>query len=127
MSNLAPDIGTKLAKLLPRLASPHDGEVLATVEAIRRTLERAGFSLHDLADRLAEATPAPPANPSLSADQKEQFARANWLINNVKNDLSGKQAKFVETVIKLLSDGMSLTDKQAGWLTGLCDIHGYRS
>jgi len=67
------------------------------------------------------------ANASLSADQKEQFARATWLINNVKNDLSGKQAKFVETVIKLLSNGLSLTDKQAGWLTGLCDIHGYRS
>lgn len=127
MSNLAPDIGTKLAKLLPRLASPHDGEVLATVEAIRRTLERAGLSLHDLADRLAEATPVPPANPSLSADQKEQFARATWLINNVKNDLSAKQAKFVETVIKLLSDGLSLTDKQSDWLNGLCDIHGYRS
>lgn len=125
MSNLAPDIGTKLAKLLPRLASPHDGEVLATVEAIRRTLERAGLSLHDLADRLAKATPVTPANPSLSADQKEQFTRATWLINNVQNDLTSKQAKFVETVIRLLSDGRALTDKQSDWLNGLCDIHGY--
>jgi hypothetical protein len=39
----------KICKLLPRLASDHDGEVIATVAAIRRTLGSVGGSLHELA------------------------------------------------------------------------------
>jgi hypothetical protein len=38
-----------IAKLIPRLASDHDGEVLATVAAIRRTLASQKLDLHDLA------------------------------------------------------------------------------
>ena len=42
-------LGPKLAKLIPRLASDHDGEVVATVAAIRRTLQAGGADLHDFA------------------------------------------------------------------------------
>jgi hypothetical protein len=38
-----------LSKLIPRLASNHDGEVVATVRAIERVLKSAGRDLHDLA------------------------------------------------------------------------------
>jgi hypothetical protein len=49
MSALAPIPGAKLALLIPRLASNHDGEVVATARAIYRTLEAAGRDFHDLA------------------------------------------------------------------------------
>ena len=47
---LSPLVTDRIAKLIPRLASNHDGEVIATVAAIRRTLDGAGLDLHDLAE-----------------------------------------------------------------------------
>lgn len=44
----------KLALLIPRLGSTFDGEILATVQAIKRTLAGAGLDLHALAQELAE-------------------------------------------------------------------------
>jgi hypothetical protein len=51
------DLTPKLAKLIPRLGSNHDGEVVATAEAIIRTLAAAGLDLHDLARALAGDEP----------------------------------------------------------------------
>ena len=48
LSNVAP----KISKLVPRLASEHEGEVVATVRAIERTLKGAGHDWHDLAKAL---------------------------------------------------------------------------
>ena len=42
------DIAAKLAKLLPRLGSEHEGEVVATVRAIDRILTAAGLDWHSL-------------------------------------------------------------------------------
>jgi hypothetical protein len=57
----------KIAKLIPRLASDYDGEVIATVRAIARTLYGAGKDFHDLAcavqQETAPANAAPPAEP----------------------------------------------------------------
>jgi hypothetical protein len=51
------DVAPKLAKLIPRLGSNHDGEVVATVDAIVRTLAAIGLDLHDLARALAGDEP----------------------------------------------------------------------
>ena len=51
MTALAP-IAPKLARLIPRLGSDHDGEIVATVRAIRRTLAAERLDLHDLANAL---------------------------------------------------------------------------
>jgi hypothetical protein len=51
----------KLALLIPRLASNHDGEVVATARAIRRVLGAAGHDLHDLAAVLARVDSHRPA------------------------------------------------------------------
>jgi hypothetical protein len=48
----------KLSKLIPRLASDHDGEVVATARAIERVLKASGHDWHDLA-----AMVAPPLAP----------------------------------------------------------------
>ena len=42
-------LAVQLAKLIPRLASDHDGEIVATVKAIGRTLKSAGSDFHALA------------------------------------------------------------------------------
>ena len=47
-------IAERLGKLIPRLASDHDGEVTATVSAISKTLQGAGLDWHDLAKRVAD-------------------------------------------------------------------------
>lgn len=129
MADLSPDLSGKLARLIPRLASDHDGEVIATVAAIRRTLDRAGLSLHDLAARLAEATPvhreAKPEPKQANPHRAEHLARAVWLRDNVLDDLTEKQANFVAKAIGLLQAGHALSDRQAGWLAGLCSMHGF--
>jgi hypothetical protein len=48
LKTLAP-VRPMLAKLIPRLGSNHDGERLATVDAIKRTLGSAGCDWHDFA------------------------------------------------------------------------------
>ena len=49
MSALNNNLTCRLQKLLPRLASDSDGEVIATVRAIQGTLRAEGNDLHDLA------------------------------------------------------------------------------
>ena len=64
MTSLAPTL-PKLEKLVPRLASDADGEVVATVRAIDRTLRGAGCDWHDLTEVLAPLRPqaVPKARP----------------------------------------------------------------
>ena len=50
-------IAPKLSKLIPMLATDHDGEVVATVRAISRTLKGAGMDFHSLVDALCERRP----------------------------------------------------------------------
>jgi hypothetical protein len=53
-------IASKLAKLLPLLASDKPGEVAATAAAINRTLAAAGADLHDLASAIEGLSKAAP-------------------------------------------------------------------
>lgn len=76
IEQVLPDV----AKLLPRLASDFDGEVLATVKAIKRKLATAGLDLNDLgsltmsipkalaAMTAATLPPPPPPPPPKPAD-----------------------------------------------------------
>lgn len=54
MTDLAP-IAPKLANLLRRLASNQDGEVVATVHALLRTLNSIGADIHDVAARIEQS------------------------------------------------------------------------
>jgi hypothetical protein len=134
MGNPSPDISGKLAKLIPRLASTHEGEVLATVEAIRRTLDRAELSLHDLAARLCAPEPVQPRaqpkrqpnpEPAPDHDAEDLLEKATWLRDHAGADLTAKQGAFIETAIRMLRAGQSLSEKQRGWLHGLCVMHGH--
>jgi hypothetical protein len=46
--SLPATVADRLGLLIPRLASEHDGEVVATARAIRRTLASEQLDLHDL-------------------------------------------------------------------------------
>lgn len=48
---------TRLAKLVPRLASEHEGEVVATVRAMARVLSSGGLDWHDVARALRTSAP----------------------------------------------------------------------
>jgi hypothetical protein len=58
--------GEKLALLIPRLASEFDGEIVATVRAIRRVLSASGNDLHDLARIVADGKDEPRRQESSS-------------------------------------------------------------
>jgi len=128
MADLSPDLTAKLGRLLPRLASDAPGEVVATVAAIRRTLDRAGLDLHDLAARLAETPrpvrpPRPKPEPRAPRDGADLLALALWLHARALDRLTPKQADFVATAARLLTAGRGLTPKQATWLRDLHAMH----
>ena len=129
MADLSPDTGARLGRLLPRLASDAPGEVVATVAAIRRTLDRAGLDLHDLAAQLTEAPrpvqPEPPKrNRHAQRNGGELLAMAQWLRLHALDRLTAKQRDFVETVARLLAAGRALTLKQERWLRDLHAMQG---
>lgn len=72
----------KLARLIPRLASDFEGEVLNTVGAIRKVLNAGGVDLHDLARVAARGNYAAEVRGGpLITQLKELFAKSsltNW-------------------------------------------------
>src|SRR5438132_583253 len=58
MSTLPAIVARKIALLIPLLGSDKDGEVLGTVNALRRVLDGADLDLHDLA-AVIESPPLP--------------------------------------------------------------------
>jgi hypothetical protein len=75
MPNVAitPVTRKRLGPLIRLLGSDKDGEVLATVEAIKRTLASDGADLHDLA--VAISQPPPPPAPRPAATWRQQAER----------------------------------------------------
>jgi hypothetical protein len=131
----------KLGKLFPRLASDHDGEVVATARAIIRILEKSGASLHDLAgemqpkvrvvDRVVyrdrpepkkpkarkKAEPPPPPMPDRVKVDWEVVT--NWAPHLISEcDLNEKETSFITQVLawaKLYKNKLTLTPRQADW------------
>lgn len=111
MNALAP-VAPKIAKLIPRLASDHDGEVVATVRAIRRTLESAGLDLHALAAGLGGD----------SASEREPTSwqeLAAWCRNIGQHRLSLKEFVFVADMADRLILDAEPSEKQAAWLRAI--------
>jgi hypothetical protein len=61
---MTPKLSSRLSKLFPRLASDADGEIIATVRAIRAALQSDGLDLHDLAACIAGGEVAPTMRPA---------------------------------------------------------------
>jgi len=69
-----------VAKLIPRLASNHDGEVIATVRAIDRTLKADRLDWHDLT-RALTTRPLPRSgySPPCRSESAEATRIRMWL------------------------------------------------
>jgi hypothetical protein len=120
VSTLLP-IADMLGKLVPRLATTHDGERLATVAAIDRTLRSAGLDWHHLAK--AVAAEPPPARvvfverPSREPETWEQIAR--WCRDHDDGRLKEHERKFAADMAARLIHGGQPTERQGAWLRAL--------
>ncbi|MFP5078629.1 hypothetical protein ACLE20_15090 [Rhizobium sp. YIM 134829] len=130
----------KLGKLFPRLASDHDGEVVATARAIIRTLTAAGSSLHEVAAEMQpkvrieervvyrdapktkakrkKAPEPPPPRPDrgrfIPYDQVMRWAP--YLLK--EGGLNERTASFVKTMFNLATafgERFEVSKKQAEW------------
>jgi hypothetical protein len=105
-------IPRRIALLIPRLGSDNEGERLATVGAIQRTLRAAGCDFHDLARALGGQ--APP--------KKEAFTwggLAAWCRDQDDGRLNERERKFVTDLAARLVLGGEPTSKQADWLRSI--------
>ena len=123
MLALAP-IAPKLAKLIPRLASTHEGEVVATARAIERTLRGAGLDLHSL----ASAVEAPPETkeiivyrdrPPPEVEPDTWVGVARWCRDHDDDALTAKERAFVTDMTARLTCDGTLSEKQAAWLRAI--------
>jgi hypothetical protein len=98
-------IAPTLGKLIPLLASNHDGEVIATARAIDRVLKSSGRDWHDLAATIC--LPAP-------ADWRRE---ARFCAGNAAR-LSERELDFIVTLARYR--GIP-SPKQQQWLRDIAD------
>jgi hypothetical protein len=96
-------IAPTLGKLIPLLASDHDGEVVATARAIDRVLKSGGRDWHDLAATICVSTPVP------NSDWRRE---ARFCAGNAAR-LSERELDFIATLARYRG---CPTDKQLKWL-----------
>ena len=104
----------RLPNLIRRLSSNHDGEVVATVRAIERTLQAEGCDWHDLADRLSQSNGWQEPPPL--------YDMAVWLHTHA--DFSAWECQFIPSVLTRLRARAQLTPKQEEALRRCYAKHG---
>jgi hypothetical protein len=122
MSNALAAIAERLGKLIPRLATDQDGEVVATARAIGRTLHSARLDFHDLAQAVV-TEPAPVVvyreRPAPSSEPQSWSALARWCRAQDLGRLTPREREFVADMCAKLVLDAKPTDKQANWLRSL--------
>lgn len=130
MSAISATLSARLAKLLPRLASDHQGEVAATAAALTRTLKAEGRDWHDLAAHVAEGPREVvvyrerPAEPRHPASWGSYYRAANswtrdrdWVARcQEAGHLSAWERAFLASVAQQLRSGRILTPRQRSTL-----------
>jgi len=115
-------VAPKIAKLIPRLATDHDGEVLATVQAIRRTLAAAGLDLHDLVGAL-NGRPVDHSEPEPKPEPTVREPQSWFQLCDICLDwpdlLTEKEADFLQDIGPRLVMGAEPTEKQAAWMRAI--------
>jgi hypothetical protein len=102
----------RLEKLIPLLASDHDGEVVATARAIRSALASEGFDFHDLAGSLVpyiakRETGSATIAPAPVFEELTLFERRAWLEAIRKTDwLTPFERDRIEEVYALVRTGV---------------------
>lgn len=123
MSGLSQMAG-RLAALIGKLGSPHDGEVLGAARALGRLLEKQGMNFNDLAIALEAETVTrivyrdrePEAEPADDWREVAEWCAARGEL------LSECEAEFVASMARILRrPGNRPTPKQAKWLGAIFD------
>ena len=118
-------IPEKVLKMLPRLATNHDGEVVATARAIERTLQAAGSDWHGLVDAIQ--SPVVHKEKSRFSDAARQVA----FLNAHGHWLRPREKGFIDDLWKMVKKyggHLLLSEKQEDWLDAIyervSDIEG---
>jgi hypothetical protein len=118
---LPPMLVAKLDPLIRRLASTHDGEIIATVRALERRLRAAHFDLNDLAETVAQQSPPPASKSQTKKPRDENSSDDDWhairefcLVR--RGLLRGRELEFVLGLGDWRGD---LTSKQHDWLIAI--------
>jgi hypothetical protein len=121
---LAP-VAPKLAKLIPMLGSDRDGEALATVRAIERTLKAAGLDFHALAAAVEHEDAQPVRHdtddpyPDIARGELRQMAE--FLYRECRYTLTVKEQQFINSMTYKLAAGLDPTPRQKKWIVDLFD------
>ena len=110
-------MASKIGKCLRLLASSSDGEKLASIGALVRTLATVGLDINDLADA-AELGLAKP----LERASKAAFSNLDktvWIRNNKSGSLKSNEHDFIVKIIRLLAHNCVLSEKQLRWLNAI--------
>src|SRR5262245_1278608 len=91
-----------VVKLIPRLAPDHDGEVVATVRAIGRSLRGADLDWHDLAGHIR-------AGPALRNNWRDVLT---FCVRQSRR-LNARERAFVKSIAEWNGE---LSEKQLKWL-----------
>jgi len=122
---LSPALAQKLGRLIPLLASDKEGEALATVRAIGRTLKAAGSDFHAFAKAVIEprtvviyrTETTPPRKPA--PRPKCLLEVAGWCRTHYAGRLSVTEERFTVDMLSRLTVGRWLSEKQEKWLRAI--------
>lgn len=113
MPIIPPTLVAKLDPLIRRLASSHDGEIVATVRALERRLRAERFDLNDLAETVRQQ--APPLAPQ--EPQPAWRAMRSCCLQH-RSRLSARELEFLTSLSRWRG---KLTPKQSVWLQSIYD------
>ncbi len=109
-------VAQRIAKIIPRLATNHDGEVIASVRAIERILAHEGHDLHALASIIEIGDKPLQAFTSTSTRSWRHLPdawRAHLLTQLMSAaDLSDWEQKFITSITRQFNRGFCLSEKQ---------------
>lgn len=114
----------EVRELIVRLEADTEGEVAATVQAIRGKLAEAGLGFHDLSVRLIHDNARKSKRYDISEiPVSDLLAIVADLDDEVFNELDKREREFIISCGRLLEGGCVLTPKQKQWLVDLHRIH----
>lgn len=102
-------VAPKVGQMIRLLASDKDGEVIAAVRAIGRTLRSVGEDFHSLA-RIVESRA--PVETSRSDCDWSWRTRVEWCLVEVPQFLSPKESAFLNDMLEFEEP----TEKQWAWI-----------